>query len=120
VFVSDGIRIADNEIIIKWKGNQIVKLIAGRGCPIGSAVHLGSVTVCPLLFHALAIFAYIFVWNHKENGHLEQKYADHSGRAVHGMNCLRPLEHWNRVFETHSRHSCLCAFILRLCCPVRR
>jgi hypothetical protein len=25
------------------------------------------------------------------------------------MNCLRPLEHWNRGFESHSRHECLCA-----------
>jgi hypothetical protein len=38
--------------------------------------------------------------------------ADHSGRAVLGMNRLRPLEHWDRWFEYHSRHGCLCAFIL--------
>jgi hypothetical protein len=29
---------------------------------------------------------------------------DHSGRAVYGMNCLLPLEHWDRGFESHSRH----------------
>jgi hypothetical protein len=46
--------------------------------------------------------------------------ADHSGRAVWVMNCLRPLEHWDRVFESHSRHGCLCAFILCLCCSVCR
>jgi hypothetical protein len=33
---------------------------------------------------------------------------DHSGRA---------LEHWDRGFESHSRHGCLSAFILCLCCP---
>jgi hypothetical protein len=42
------------------------------------------------------------------------KFPDHSGRAVYGMNCLRPLEHWDRGFESHSRHGCLCAFTLRL------
>jgi hypothetical protein len=25
--------------------------------------------------------------------------AEHSGRAVEGMNCLRPLKHWNRGFD---------------------
>jgi hypothetical protein len=28
------------------------------------------------------------------------------------MNCLRPLKHWDRGFESQSRHGCLCAFIL--------
>jgi hypothetical protein len=28
------------------------------------------------------------------------------------MNRLRPLEHWGRGFEFHSRHGCLYAFIL--------
>jgi hypothetical protein len=46
--------------------------------------------------------------------------ADHIGRAVWGMNCLRPLENWGRGFESHYRHGCLCAFILSLCCPVCR
>jgi hypothetical protein len=32
---------------------------------------------------------------------------DHSGRTVWGMNCLRPLERWDRGFESHSRHGCL-------------
>jgi hypothetical protein len=36
--------------------------------------------------------------------------ADHSGRAVWGMNCLRSLESWDRGFEYHSRHGCLCLF----------
>jgi hypothetical protein len=26
------------------------------------------------------------------------KIDDHSSRAVEGMSCLRPLEHWNRGF----------------------
>jgi hypothetical protein len=34
------------------------------------------------------------------------------------MNRLRPLEHWDRGFESHLRHGCLCAFILCLCCPM--
>jgi hypothetical protein len=24
------------------------------------------------------------------------------------MECLRPLKHWDRVFESHSRHGCVC------------
>jgi hypothetical protein len=38
--------------------------------------------------------------------------ATYNARAVKGMNCLRSLKHWNRGFESHSRHTCLCAFIL--------
>jgi hypothetical protein len=38
---------------------------------------------------------------------------DHGGRAVQGMNCLRSLERWDRGFESHSRHGCLC---MRLFC----
>jgi hypothetical protein len=34
--------------------------------------------------------------------------------------CLRPLEHWDRGFQSHFKHGCLCAFILCLCCPVCR
>jgi hypothetical protein len=34
--------------------------------------------------------------------------ADHSGRVVWGMNCLRSLEHRDRRFESQSRHGCLC------------
>jgi hypothetical protein len=37
---------------------------------------------------------------------------DHSGRAVSGKNCLRSLERWDRGFDSHSRHECLCALIL--------
>jgi hypothetical protein len=44
--------------------------------------------------------------------------ADHRGHAAWGINCLRPPKHWDRGFESHSRHECLCAFILRLCCLV--
>jgi hypothetical protein len=49
-----------------------------------------------------------------------EKYADHSGRAVCGMTCLRSLEHWDCGFESHSNNGCLCAFFLYLCCPVCR
>jgi hypothetical protein len=34
------------------------------------------------------------------------------------MNYIRPLEQWCRGFESYSRHNCLCAFILYLCCHV--
>jgi hypothetical protein len=33
---------------------------------------------------------------------------------------LHSLEHWDRGFESHSRHGCLFAFILCLCCSVCR
>jgi len=33
-----------------------------------------------------------------------------NGRAVSGTYCLRPLEHWDRRFESHSRHGCVSAF----------
>jgi hypothetical protein len=48
--------------------------------------------------------------------------ADHSGRAVKGMNCFRSLERWNRGFESHSRHGCLyCVRLFRVfwCCVYR-
>jgi hypothetical protein len=28
----------------------------------------------------------------------------------HDMNCLRPLKHWDRGFESHLRHGCLCVY----------
>jgi hypothetical protein len=34
------------------------------------------------------------------------------------MICLHPLKRCDRGFESHSRHRCLCAFILCLCCSV--
>jgi hypothetical protein len=51
---------------------------------------------------------------------LSMSIADHSDRAVKGMNRLRPLEHWDCGFKSHSRHECLSAFILCLCCSVCR
>jgi hypothetical protein len=30
------------------------------------------------------------------------------------MNCLRSLERWDRWFESHSSHKCLCVRLLRL------
>jgi hypothetical protein len=41
--------------------------------------------------------------------------ADHNGRAVYGMNCLRSLERRDRGFESHSRYGYLFVFILCLC-----
>jgi hypothetical protein len=42
---------------------------------------------------------------------MNRKGADHSGHAVWGMNHLRPLKHWDRGFESHSRYVCLCVFM---------
>jgi hypothetical protein len=33
--------------------------------------------------------------------------------------CLLPLKHWGRGFESYSRHECLFAFTLCLCCSVQ-
>jgi hypothetical protein len=41
--------------------------------------------------------------------------ADHSGRVVWGMNCLRSLERWDLGFESHSSYGCLPVFIMCLC-----
>jgi hypothetical protein len=41
--------------------------------------------------------------------------AHHIGGAVWGMNCLQPLKHWDPRFESHSRHGCLCVFVLLSC-----
>jgi hypothetical protein len=38
---------------------------------------------------------------------LNKSSADHSGRAVKGMNCLRSLKPWDCGFESHLRHRCL-------------
>jgi hypothetical protein len=46
--------------------------------------------------------------------------ADHSGRAVEVMSCFRSLERWDCVVVSHSRHGCLWAFFLCLCCSVCR
>jgi hypothetical protein len=39
-----------------------------------------------------------------------QFYAGPSGRAVQGTYSLRPLEHWDLEFESHSRHGYVSAF----------
>jgi hypothetical protein len=36
-------------------------------------------------------------------------YYCYEGRAVWGMNSLRPLKNWGHEFESHWRHRCLCA-----------
>jgi hypothetical protein len=47
---------------------------------------------------------------------LEKYVADHSGHEVKGVKCLRPLKHWDREFEPHSRHGYVSAFTLCMCC----
>jgi hypothetical protein len=39
----------------------------------------------------------------------------HCGRAVEDMNCLPSLESWDRGFEPHSRHGCLCVRLFCVC-----
>jgi hypothetical protein len=34
-----------------------------------------------------------------------------NGRAVWGKYCLRPLEHWDRRFESCSGHGCVSVFL---------
>jgi hypothetical protein len=41
--------------------------------------------------------------------------ADHSGRTVEVMNCLRSLEHLDRGCKSHSRHVCLCVRLFCVC-----
>jgi hypothetical protein len=41
---------------------------------------------------------------------LDDLRADHNSCATWGMNRLRPQEHWDRGFQSHSKHRCLCAF----------
>jgi hypothetical protein len=71
---------------------------------------------------------YVFIkrcrGNVSENSHVEDKIkredivnmivrvANNSGRAVYGTKCLRPLKHWGRGFEFHSRHGCSSVFVL--------
>jgi hypothetical protein len=56
-------------------------------------------------YYVLWLFSF-YVW------FISKLNADHSDRAVWGMYSVRPLEHWDRELESHSRHGCLCAFIL--------
>jgi hypothetical protein len=46
------------------------------------------------------------------------KKIDHSDRAVKSMECLRPLEHWDRGFESHSGYGCMPEYFLCSCSPV--
>jgi hypothetical protein len=40
-------------------------------------------------------------------------YVAHSGRAVSGKDCLRLVELRDPEIESHTRHICFCAFIVR-------
>jgi hypothetical protein len=37
--------------------------------------------------------------------------ADQSFHPVQGMNCFRPLKHWDRWLETHWRDKCVCVCV---------
>jgi hypothetical protein len=54
------------------------------------------------------VFIKFFIW-------YLGKHAEHSGRAVWSMNCVRWLERWDRGFESHSRHGCLCLRLICVC-----
>jgi hypothetical protein len=77
-------------------------------------MHLSSphacYTPCPFHLH----------WLDNSNFILLTIRASITVAAVWGMNSFRPLEHWGRGFEFHSRHGCLCAFVLCLCCSLCR
>jgi hypothetical protein len=45
----------------------------------------------------------------------DERMADHSGGKVWGVIYLRPLEHWNRGFESRSRYGCLCVRLFCVC-----
>jgi hypothetical protein len=45
--------------------------------------------------------------------------ADDTGRAARSVKRLRPLKHWDRGFEPHSKGRYLSAIILCLRCPVQ-
>jgi hypothetical protein len=66
-------------------------------------------TVPEIRLHQFALINFLMCWS---------LIADLSGRMVYDLNCLHQLEHRHRGFESHSRHGCLYAFILCLCCPV--
>jgi hypothetical protein len=42
--------------------------------------------------------------------HNDELHAGPNGRAVCGTYCFLPFEHWDRGFESHSRHGCVSAF----------
>jgi hypothetical protein len=46
------------------------------------------------------------------------RMTDHSSCAVRGVNCLLTLKHWGHDFDSHSKHECLCVFVLCLSYPV--
>jgi hypothetical protein len=41
--------------------------------------------------------------------------AGHSSREVGGMKCLRSRGRWDRGFESHSGHGCLCVYMRLFC-----
>jgi hypothetical protein len=76
--------------------------------------------VMKMLVKMCGSFVHITHWNVPYCilcGH-EHWFAGNRDRSLWGMNCLRPLEHCGRGFESHSRHGCLHAFILFVFCWV--
>jgi hypothetical protein len=86
---------------------------------------LGTLSLC-YDYAVMSFLAFLSLFYEKIYAYLSYNFRRseclhrHGGRAVGGMNYLRWLESWDRGFESHSRHKCLCAFILCLCCPVYR
>jgi hypothetical protein len=58
-------------------------------------------------FASFLFFFFEFILHNYFNN-VYQPRTDHSVRAVQSMNRLRSLEHWDRGFESHWRHGCLC------------
>jgi hypothetical protein len=60
--------------------------------------------IVPYLWNSVVLIYGINFW-----------YAGHSGRASGGMNYFRLIECWDRGFESHSRHGCLCVHSFCVC-----
>jgi hypothetical protein len=71
-----------------------------------------SHTFILIIFESNLILKYIFFI---VRNILSTRFADHSSRAVEGMNNLLPLESWDHVFESHSRHRCACVHLFCVC-----
>jgi hypothetical protein len=81
------------KIIKLWYRFKPTKIPAFYGtCPLNIGKH-----ACPVRVHRLAT---------------SDKPIDLRSHAIYGMEYLRPLEHWESGFESHSRHGCMPANLL--------
>jgi hypothetical protein len=93
-------------------------LPGGKGLPARKADNL--IAICELIVYKMWEPRRLTILWASRACYRDTFTLDHSGRAVWGMSRLHPLDHWDRGFKSHSRHGCLFAFILCLCCSVCR